>query len=430
MTPPLELLLGLLMCAEILAAVAVFGGAPESRVTTRKAVGIACLVAAYSAAFSLLSGTGTFPFAVVPWLGVFGVGIVSARLAYGCSWLEALVLATLGYCLNHLCSDALNVLVILDPALAGPGTRFGPTGLLVRYLFFVPAYALAYRLVGRSFATNSSKTHDRARWVVFCGGATMVAIVFQLAFIDGRPADVQLPLFVYDMLCTVLVMVAMVGLSRQDGLADTLTTIERLADEKRAQYELSQENIELINIKCHDIRKRIAEAGSRDAALSPQTVQEINDCVRVYDATAQTGSRALDVVITNAQLKCSEQGIELMCMADGSLLSAIAEDDLYFLMENVLSNAIEAAQRLDDPQRRVISLTVTKAGPMVRVYEENYYDGDLRFEGGLPQTTKPDTANHGFGTRSIRHIVDKYDGDLSMGAENGVFTVSILLPLA
>ena len=44
-------------------------------------------------------------------------------------------------------------------------------------------------------------------------------------------------------------------------------------------------------------------------------------------------------------------------------------------------------------------------------------------------TTKQDKAYHGFGVKSMRRITEKYDGDLSMNAEDGVFTLNILFPL-
>ena len=51
------------------------------------------------------------------------------------------------------------------------------------------------------------------------------------------------------------------------------------------------------------------------------------------------------------------------------------------------------------------------------------------FSDGLPMTTKQEKAHHGFGVKSMRRITEKYDGDLSMNAEDGVFTLNILFPL-
>ena len=51
----------------------------------------------------------------------------------------------------------------------------------------------------------------------------------------------------------------------------------------------------------------------------------------------------------------------------------------------------------------------------------------LRFDGGLPRTTKRDTENHGFGMRSVRASLKKYGGELRISAENQLFNVNFLL---
>ena len=46
---------------------------------------------------------------------------------------------------------------------------------------------------------------------------------------------------------------------------------------------------------------------------------------------------------------------------------------------------------------------------------------------GMPVTTNPDRNHHGFGTKSIAMIVEKYNGTVEFRAENQVFYVNILL---
>ena len=63
---------------------------------------------------------------------------------------------------------------------------------------------------------------------------------------------------------------------------------------------------------------------------------------------------------------------------------------------------------------------------MVTVQEDNYFEGELEFRDGLPRTTKSDKKYHGFGTRSMRMIVDKYDGAFAVNADNGVYHLNII----
>lgn len=364
----------------------------------------------------------------VPWILIMLLSMGYARAVCGMPRLESLVVATLGYCLNHLCSDVINAASVLIPGVLG-GPQVGVLTPGLRYGVIVPVYALVYLTLGRQFAVDAVKVRSKMHWVLFCAGATVAAIVLQLVFVEGQPSWTKPPLFFYDAVCIVLVMTLLISVSRSDRLQDTLATIDRLWEQERAQYAVTKEKIDLINIKCHDIRKMIGKAAGEAGVLGPETLEEIKDCVRVYDSSAKTGSRALDVLLTDRRLYCSEHQIELTCMADGALLSGVSEDDVYFLMGNVLSNAIEAVERLDEPAQRVINLSVTQAGPMARIYEENYFAGALEFRDGLPVTTKSDRKNHGFGVKSIRHVVEKYHGSMEMGAHGQIFSVSILLPL-
>lgn len=60
---------------------------------------------------------------------------------------------------------------------------------------------------------------------------------------------------------------------------------------------------------------------------------------------------------------------------------------------------------------------------------ENYYEGTLEFEGGLPVTTKKDKAYHGFGIKSIRYTAEKYGGSVTVAAKDNWFEMKVLLPL-
>ena len=102
--------------------------------------------------------------------------------------------------------------------------------------------------------------------------------------------------------------------------------------------------------------------------------------------------------------------------------------DIYSLVGNILDNAIEAVQQLPDEDMRVINLSVKQEFGMVRIRAENYYMGRRNFQNDLPLTTKEDKLWHGYGTKSILTIAEKYGGTAEFGAENGIFTVNVLLP--
>ncbi len=58
----------------------------------------------------------------------------------------------------------------------------------------------------------------------------------------------------------------------------------------------------------------------------------------------------------------------------------------------------------------------------------NYYTEDVQFIDGLPKTTKnTESELHGYGTKSIQLIAEKYSGNASFNLNENVFNYTILL---
>ena len=190
---------------------------------------------------------------------------------------------------------------------------------------------------------------------------------------------------------------------------------------------MSKENIEIINRKSHDLKRQIAALSTvstpdeQSAAIS-----EIEQAVQIYDKTFKTGSRALDTVLMQEALKCSQNHIEFSAVADGELLRFIRSVDLYTMLSNVLDNAVEANLRIADETRRAVHLSVHEKKGLVILQCENPYDGSVEMRDGLPLTSKADKTAHGFGTKSVQATAEKYGGVLRVNPDNGMYVLRII----
>lgn len=45
------------------------------------------------------------------------------------------------------------------------------------------------------------------------------------------------------------------------------------------------------------------------------------------------------------------------------------------------------------------------------------------------ETTKEDKRNHGIGIKNIKRVVQEYGGEVSFHVEEGMFAVSIIIPI-
>ena len=204
--------------------------------------------------------------------------------------------------------------------------------------------------------------------------------------------------------------------------------LQHAFSEAKKHYDLTKDNIDIINIKCHDIRKQIRLLG-REAKVDEAALKEITDAVNIYDSGISTGNQVLDVILTDRSIYCDRSGIRFGCMIDGEILGFISSMDMVSLFGNLIDNAIEAVRKLEDPEKAIINLTVRAQNKVVLIHCENYFSADLTMVDGLPVTTKDDLVFHGYGTKSMRFVTEKYGGTISFAAEGDVFTTNILIPI-
>lgn len=366
--------------------------------------------------------TGTIRFA-----GMFVLyGLLSAFWCRA-SFCQALFSVTVSYSLQNLCERLVEI-----PRFTIP--QFFPALLDKACLIVLMALTLiAYAKV------CSRRAHERSmfdfsqmnnRLMLFLGVGTVLATVWLDLEIRTRIDSSDHILFASLNLMAALfsiltVIVSMSHLRETDSEHRAEISAQLLRSEQR-RYEHDKQIHEAINIKCHDIKHQIAALGEQAYASELHKIEKLVD---IYDTELNTHNAALDVILSGKMLDCKNQGITLTCMADGRRMDFMEDSDIYALFGNIMDNAIEAARTMDASDERLISLTVATQGELLRIEEENYFSGYLVFAEGLPVTSKGDTTHHGFGTRSIRILTEKYQGDFKISIQDNIFSLSIILPI-
>lgn len=220
------------------------------------------------------------------------------------------------------------------------------------------------------------------------------------------------------------------ALFKKSAVEHELLTMDMLWRQQKDQYDLAKENIDLINQKCHDLKHQVrALRGMAEGKERERYLDEIDQSIRIYDSILKTGSEVLDTILTEKSLLCNRQHIHVQCVADGSQMNFIDPVDIYAIFGNALDNAIEEVQRFAEADKRQIDVLVYTQNQFLVINISNPLAVPPRFQQGLPVTTKGDNGYHGFGLKSVRHTVKKYDGFLTIGTEGGCFSLKIVIPL-
>lgn len=255
---------------------------------------------------------------------------------------------------------------------------------------------------------------------------TAAVVTAAIAWGGCYPAEKDAAVFSF--LSVYLCFLLLIVFTDEKHLRDDYAVLQSILEKEAQQYTASKELIDAINLKCHDLKHQVhllRDGGSPDRE---ELLCKIERTVAAYDSGVKTGNEALDVVLTEKSRACEENGIDILCMADGSAISFLEPTDVYSLIGNLLDNAIEAVSALESPEMRSISFSCKKQSGLTHIQIENYYKGPLKISSGLPVSTKADRYYHGFGTKSAKMIVEKYGGIIKFSAGEKLFSVNVLLP--
>ena len=218
-----------------------------------------------------------------------------------------------------------------------------------------------------------------------------------------------------------VVLLLRTGILSASRYRQEIAMMEKLLSEERKQYDSVKENIEIVNMRCHDLKHQIDDLSYK---LTEGELLQLQTALKIYDSSIKTGNEVLDVVLYEKQLVFDKENIGFTCMANGSLLHFMRTTHIYALFNNALGNALEAVRKLDDPQKKIIDLSVQKENDLLLITVTNYFDGNYTGE-----TTKEQKTRHGLGIRSMRYIAEQYGGTIVISIRKDLFELGCKIPL-
>ncbi len=208
-----------------------------------------------------------------------------------------------------------------------------------------------------------------------------------------------------------------------------LRNIHSMLKAQYDKYRSYQTTFDLINMKYHDLKHQIA--GLR-AEMSDEErtkwIDSLEQELESYSPELETGNSVLDTIIAGKMMNCRANNIKITCVADGDVLEFMHVADICTIFGNALDNAIESVSLIDDPEKRLIHLSLSQKKNFVLIQINNYCEGTITMKNGYPVTTKADKGNHGFGLKSIRYTVEKYHGTLTFDLKDNWFELKMLIP--
>lgn len=405
---------------------------------------VASVAAVYALTFLLPTYPGNAVYTSAMFLIQFALTLGALKFCYAEPMLNLIFCGIIAYTTQHIAFELYSQIVSLTGmgnvmfvygGEESVGNSYNPFTVIVYLFVYFFVYWFIWAFVGHRIRLQEDLRLDHVPLFIFVAVIVTVDIILSVVVTylhtEGGNDALYLIVSIYNILSCALAIGMQFSMLGKHLAEKELETVQGLWEQDKRTYELSRENVELINIKCHDLRKQLRALRTTGGEVDKAALAEVEHAVNIYDGSVKTGCDVLDVILAEKSLYCERYNIRLTCIADGARLSFISPSDQYSLFMNAVDNAIEAVRDVPDVTRRVIRLRIAAAGKLLSVHMENYCEGAgaLKFVDGLPQTTKGDARWHGYGMRSMRLIAEKYGGALTASVEDDMFHTDIVFPL-
>ena len=195
------------------------------------------------------------------------------------------------------------------------------------------------------------------------------------------------------------------------------------------QCGLMQDSVENMKTYRHDIKLHLAalKGFTADNKEATAYLDNLLGDVEKSEVYSDTGNIAFDSII-NFKLKdilTSHINLQLKIFVPPVL--NIDVSDVVIILGNLLDNAFDAVDKVGN---KMIRLTVEVNKGILFIKAENTFDGIVQYTDNKDKkiiATRKDSGNHGYGLKNIQKSVDKYDGQMDISHQDGIFSVTILL---
>lgn len=361
---------------------------------------------------------------------VFALVLLSFLFCFDVSFLTLLFFGIAAYSVQNLSYRVFSILEV-SGLVWRASHKIGYTAAsnIIHVAVMIVVYAVLYFAFIRKLRTRqTARMQDKN--IMMVAAVTLIVTVLLCAWTNFYMFHHQHLLiinYLFSIMCCLFILAVQSGMLERSELKRDIEIVNEMWERDKRQYEISKESVQQINVLCHDLKHKIKKMRIEESGLTEEELAQFEKFVSVYDSRIKTGCDALDVILTEKSLYCNKNGIRFTCLANGAALGFINSSDLYSLFGNILSNAIEAVEKIESEDKRSINLTVREVSGTVLITEENFFDGELAFKDGLPQTAK--TGAHGYGMKSIKMLAEKYGGQMNCTAENGVFKLSVIFTI-
>lgn len=197
-----------------------------------------------------------------------------------------------------------------------------------------------------------------------------------------------------------------------------------LEDEQNAIREYYEEDAQRLHDMKHVFLYLQVCVNEHDYHKAKKCLEQQLGELEQIEQRVWTGQAEIDFMVNHEHQKMEQK--EIKFKLETEIYEVPIEcTDFMVILGNLLDNAIEATEKCDS-ENRLICLSMKSVSNMFILEVKNSYRTEPVKRGIKLLTTKHQNGRHGWGLENVRLLVEKYNGDIQIEYEYGIFRVNIL----
>lgn len=385
-------------------------------------------VLAFAAGFMVIAVTKIPPFILQP-VRVIIVTVVVAQIYFQISIVKNLVLSVVFCGIYWLISILFLSVIQVTPVVnyAAAVDMLEPI-LDIGYLCLMLAFRCRYQ--------NRVRGLTNIKWGKF-GLLSLVGIIVSVAVAmmsqDGSMADyyARLTAVIGFAVVYVLGFYYMVSLLEKESQMQELRLLHEQTQNQMNLYQSMKERYEQQRRFWHDYKNQLnciqGMIGSGQTKEALEYISGLTGNFRQNELCVNTDHVVVNVMLNQKYKEACDKGI-VMTMVSGDLSGlTISEEDIVTLLGNLLDNAIEACEKLD--QNRVIQFKMVQEEGQLVLSIRNPVKEAVRIKDNRIVTSKRDKSLHGIGLLNVDSVIRKNNGTSVLKCEDGWFSFAAMIPM-
>lgn len=205
--------------------------------------------------------------------------------------------------------------------------------------------------------------------------------------------------------------------------------IERERDMLSAQFKQAQAEFATMRQMQQNAATYRHDMRHHFALLQGLASEDRMDEIKEYLRTAQSDLDAItpvrycenetvNLILSTFATRSKQSEVQLIVDAKLPDKLPFSDTELCSLLSNALENALHACESIADRRKRIIKLRMYSKNNKLCIDIRNSYQIEPVFHQGMPSSTE---QGHGYGTKSMVHIVEKHGGVCQFLIQDGWF---------